>query len=294
MHNPTAGNGRHSSDALLALLVEAGHDAAYQSAKAKGFAAALEEPAELVVVAGGDGTVGKVAKRLSGRGTPIAILPLGTANNVATSLGVSGSPRELIAGWPAARRRRVRLGVVRGPWGERRFLEGVGLGLFAWTIRRMRARKRQGGDPEGREKIERALQVVREVLRSYKPRCWEVALDGEDVSGDYLAVEAMNMRCVGPNLVLAPGADPGDDRLDVVLVAERDLERLEAYLSGRLRGSASPPRLAVRRARSVRLAWDPRATHVDDKVDFKAPHSSSTLDVRVDAGGPEFLVPGRR
>jgi len=59
-----------------------------------------EEPGDIVAVAGGDGPVGKVARRLIGSPTPIAILPLGTANNIANTLDVTGkSLKELIRSW---------------------------------------------------------------------------------------------------------------------------------------------------------------------------------------------------
>jgi diacylglycerol kinase (ATP) len=292
LHNPTAGNERYTREALLALLAEAGYDPAYQSTKGKGFASALEEPAALVVVAGGDGAVGKVAKRLAGRGIPIAILPLGTANNIAKSLGVSGSPRELVAAWRSARRQKVHIGCVRGPRAETPFIEGVGLGLFPWTMRRIRATepsRRQRDD--GRERMDLAIRELKEILRGSSARRWRVILDGEDLSGEYLAVEAMNISCIGPNLALAPGADPGDDLLDVVLVGSRDREELSDYLSRRLSGPASPPKLPVHRSRSVRLTWDPLAVHVDDDIDPEASPVSATVDVRLEGDTVEFLVP---
>jgi len=45
-----------------------------------------EQGYDLVVAAGGDGTVGAVASHLTGTELPLAILPLGTANDVARSL----------------------------------------------------------------------------------------------------------------------------------------------------------------------------------------------------------------
>lgn len=58
----------------------------------------------MIAVAGGDGTVGKVARRLIGNPTPIAILPLGTANNIASTLGMSDlTLKDVIAGWKVAR-----------------------------------------------------------------------------------------------------------------------------------------------------------------------------------------------
>jgi diacylglycerol kinase (ATP) len=53
----------------------------------------LDQPADLVVVAGGDGTIKKIADKAKPGGPPLTILPLGTANNIATTLGFSSEGR---------------------------------------------------------------------------------------------------------------------------------------------------------------------------------------------------------
>src|SRR5258706_10465064 len=92
IHNPKAGRGKASPGALKKLLRDAGHKLSYHSCKERGWKEALMEPTDLVVVAGGDGTVGRVARRLTGRGIPIALLPSGTANNIARTLGQIEQP----------------------------------------------------------------------------------------------------------------------------------------------------------------------------------------------------------
>ena len=62
-------------------------------------------------------------------------MPTGTANNIALWLGVSGSLEEIVDGLSRSRPREVDVGIATGPWGRKRFLEAVGLGAFARTIR---------------------------------------------------------------------------------------------------------------------------------------------------------------
>ena len=90
---------------------------------------------DVVAVVGGDGTIGEIARLMPTRAIPIAILPAGTANNIATSLGLTGIPiLDLETRWPRASHQTFDVGVARGPWGEFRFLESVGGGLLSDSI----------------------------------------------------------------------------------------------------------------------------------------------------------------
>ena len=88
VHNPTAGSGSHRAEALTSLLKEAGYSVTACSTKECVYKEALKEQADLVLIAGGDGAVGRVIRCLPHYNTPVAILPLGTANNIARTLGM--------------------------------------------------------------------------------------------------------------------------------------------------------------------------------------------------------------
>ncbi len=104
VHNPKSGKHQKTSKReLLDLLSAAGHETTYQSTKKHDWKQSMEEPGELVVIAGGDGTIAKVLKLLAGRHIPVAVLPTGTSNNIAISLGLHGTPEELIGHWTTAK-----------------------------------------------------------------------------------------------------------------------------------------------------------------------------------------------
>jgi diacylglycerol kinase family enzyme len=123
MHNPKAGDGKHSKRALLQALAAAGHDAIYQSTRRDDYKKVLKKPTDLVLAAGGDGTVAKVACELIETGIPLSLLPLGTANNLARTLGFLASPEAIIARLEGEKKTAVDVGLARGPWGERYFLK---------------------------------------------------------------------------------------------------------------------------------------------------------------------------
>ena len=268
VHNPGAGGSdQHAGEELRRLLQEAGHEVAYRSSKVKGWEAQLDGPAELIAVAGGDGTVARVAKRLAGRDVPLTVLPMGTANNIARTLGLADIPVErLVAGWAHGTRARVDIGTASGPWGTSAFVEGAGAGLFAWTLPQAEASRTLASLDRADDKIVYALELLKEKLRRCPAIRIEAMLDGRDVSGSYVLFEAMNMRFIGPNLYLAPASDPGDGLIDVVTVPEADRERFFEYLSSWQDGRMREPRLRSLRGRRLRVQWDGFEVHLDDRI----------------------------
>jgi diacylglycerol kinase (ATP) len=299
VHNPEAGKGTQPSRGdLLKLLDAAGHKVDYQSSKEKKWHKILQKPGDMVAVAGGDGTVGKVARRLIGSSTPIAILPLGTANNVACTLGISGRTlKQLIAGWKIARCLHFDAGVAKGPWGSRHFIEGFGLGLFAETMFQIDgSNKKEQTKTEGpNDEINSVLRMLQGRLRKLKSKDLTVRLDGKDLSGNYVLLEALNVRLIGPSLNLAPEADTKDGYLDVVTIPHGKQTTLSQYLSRRIDGEKPKLKLPSRRGRHLQIEWESSPVHIDDirwpgdKQDVRI--RSQAITITVEPGALVFLTP---
>jgi diacylglycerol kinase (ATP) len=280
VHNPTAGDGQDVDD-VIRLLTDEGHDVCHRSSK-DNWKKLLQDPGDLLVAAGGDGTVRKVAVAAADAGVPFAALPIGTANNIAKTLGLLGDARELVRSWETSNLQPVDIGEVRAGGELRRFVEGVGGGWMAELI----ARAEEVGDEFrllGRE-TDRALHMLGDLLREAKLARWRIAADGVDLSGDYLAVEVLNIRFVGPNVPLAPDADLSDGLLDVVLVHDSDRPAILEYLEERLHlASGEMPPLRVVRAREIRLGVPAGiGFHVDDREWPESRVGAEALDVDVD------------
>ena len=257
IHNPGAGDARTpDGQTLVGLITRTGHQVLYQSARDPEWETALNAPADLVVAAGGDGTVGRVARRMIGRGVPMAAISLGTANNIARSLGVAGqSIEEQVAGWSGAHPSAIDAGEARGVWGRRVFIEGLGLGLFASLM--------SEGD---RLSVPIAVRTLRDYLERQRARRITATLDGVDISGEYLLFQVMNMQFIGPNLYLAPDGRPDDGRLDVVVVRRTERELLGAYLAAWEGGTLTPPRLPTFAGRSLVIGSGRHTVHLDDRL----------------------------
>ena len=93
LHNSDAGDEDHSAEAITSLVANAGHEVAYHSLDGPGWQQALDESADLVAIAGGDGTVRTVLTAMAEREQAlVTVFPLGSANNIARAFGLSGSP----------------------------------------------------------------------------------------------------------------------------------------------------------------------------------------------------------
>jgi diacylglycerol kinase family enzyme len=286
-----------TGDEVLELIRRAGHVATPLSTHDDHWEEGLLAPADLVAVAGGDGTVGRIAKLLIGSSVPVAVLPMGTANNIAKTLGlIEHSVEELIAAWPGAPRIKFDVGVANGPWGKKYFIEGMGIGLFTGTMSRLDAT----GNIEiahlddAQEKIVSVMEILKKRLPTYPAKTLEVSADGEDLSGEYILLEVMNTRYVGPNLYLAPTADACDGLLDLVSVAQADQESFDRYLTDCIDGKETPPALWIRKTREVKVKWEGFAVHIDDEVwPDKIPQFPLThevIDVQIKRGAVQFLA----
>lgn len=297
VHNPGAGDeGNPQAAELQQLIRAAGHDVRCVSCKDRGWAEGLGEATDLVAVAGGDGTVGRAAKALVGRDVPFTALPMGTANNISRTLGLIDKPvAELVARWEHSRSVAFDVGVARGPWGERHFLEGCGAGLFACTMPEADESPTLEHLAQAEARVAYALQMLRDRIDTCIDQALDIRLDGRDLSGVYLLAEAMNMQYVGPNLYLAPECDLRDGLLDLVLVPARERDRLSAYLSEWQNGALWPPDLPTYRGSEVRLQWTGYAMHIDDAVwpaHGEARGQAAAIELGVLKEALRFLVPG--
>jgi len=295
VHNPDAGSGDHLGSELLARLRDAGHEPAYASTEAASLTRALRDAPDVVLAAGGDGTVGAVARLMAATtpDIPMAILPVGTANNLARALGVHGTVAEIIAGLESGATRRLDIATVRAPWGTARFVESAGVGAFGAMLRDAE-REDAGQQPAAATPNDRGARLQRALARA-RPRHRQIDADGEDLSGMYLLVLALNIAYVGPGLALAPDADAGDGQLDLLLVGEADRDALGSYLAAISAGEESTLTIPTRRVTRVRMEWSAASGHVDDHLwpersgDAK---SLSTADTRpeIDASGSSIQV----
>jgi diacylglycerol kinase family enzyme len=241
----------------------------------------LAHPTDVVVVTGGDGTVGMVAKRLAGTGIPMAIVPTGSANNIARSLGIGVGPSAAVPGLARPVERQVDLGVVHAERVTESFVEGFGLGVFAHVV----AEKATTKD----KTLPRAMSLIADELDQFVPVPLELEVDGKALSGSYVLVAVMNTRSLGPALRVAPEAKCDDGMLDVALVRPEAKRDLVAHLrqAAEEPGGAFPS-LETSRATQIRMRAKRGWVHIDDG----ARELEGEIRIEVAPGAVRVLAPG--
>ncbi|WP_165357460.1 diacylglycerol kinase family protein [Sphingosinicella sp. CPCC 101087] len=282
IHHDGAGGGSTSGEAVAAALENAGWKVRRLDRKAADAKAIKSAGTDLIVIAGGDGTVAAVLAMLPDRSVPVGIIPTGTANNIARSLGIAGAPEAIVAGWDLDRRQRFDIGTAEGAWGRRAFAEGVGFGAFADSLR-------LAPRADGEEKFRTGREALRNALRIAAPVALEIHVEGRQAPGDLLLVEILNVPLAGPRLRLAPGADPGDGRLHVSCLGESARGAMERWLE-----SGEDPRMPVEilTGHEVVVLGGGIMMRIDDECRWLKPDSK--VSIRLECEPVQILAPPDR
>jgi diacylglycerol kinase (ATP) len=205
---------------------------------------AVAEGRELVIAAGGDGTVNEVAAGLANTNTVLGLMPLGSVMNMARTLWV---PRNLAGAARTIAEGKV-LAMDMGRIGDRFFLEAAGVGLDAGLFGYFQ-RLEKGAHPIG--VLRAGLRFLRQIG---SPRL-TIEHDSGRLETRASMVSVANGPYVGAAYAIAPEARIDDGLLDVVVFRHTSIARLLLHLILIAGGRSLPPPSGSRvfRARSVHI-----------------------------------------
>jgi diacylglycerol kinase (ATP) len=215
-------------------------------ARKEAHAAAARKRYELIIAAGGDGTVEAVASGLVGTAATLGIIPLGTYNNIATCLGIPRDVEEACALLAGGAARKVDVGQVSARYMKRPrvFLEvgTVGLGAALGPL----------GQHVEKRRWDQAARVLPKVVEM-SPTATQVRLDGETDGSmtSTLLVTVSNSPIAGSGLQLAPAARMDDGLLDVCIYQDIDQAALLGHFLPNPVPDASTNKVLRCRARTV-------------------------------------------
>lgn len=234
IHNPAAGGRRRRRLAATLRLLEAeGCRIMLCETKGPGDAERLAraiDPAtcDMIVAAGGDGTINEVANGLiaSGHRVPLAIVPLGTANVLAKEIGLRTGPRDVAGAILRRRSRPVHPGLANG----RHFVQMAGAGIDAHVVQGVNlALKRRTG------KLAYVVESLVQAFR-YDFPLLTVTIDGARHTARMVVV--CNGRHYGGPFVAAPEASLAAEEFHVVMLEQGGIGAVLRYgaalLAGRL------------------------------------------------------------
>ncbi len=210
---------------------------------------AADAGVDVVVAAGGDGTASLVASVVARTQTALALLPLGTGNDFARTLGMNLRLDLAVADILTGIQQTIDLGVIENTGDT--FVNICGLGFDAAVAERVNRR-------EGMARGTLAyLGAVVGELRRFRPVSVRVTADDETFEGEAMLVAVANARCYGGGMWICPGAMLDDGLLDVCIVKPLSRLRFLANLPRVFRGThLSHPAVRLFRGRRVAVESD--------------------------------------
>jgi YegS/Rv2252/BmrU family lipid kinase len=273
-------------DAALAVL-RGGADVRVEGCAAPGDLDRLLDSrhGRTVVLMGGDGSVHSAVATLLRRNelspdVPLGLVPLGTGNDLARTLGIPLDPAEAARTLLEGRPRALDL-VVDDADGV--VVNAVHLGVGAEAAERATGLK---------DRLGKAAYPVGSVLAAAGATGWHlrVQVDGEPVEtdGPVLMVAVANGRTIGGGAELAPYAEPDDGLLDVVVATSTGpLARLGFGVALKDGEHVERDDVTTLRGRTVTVTGDPYPVNADGELD--GPVTSRTWTVR--PGAWSLVVP---
>ena len=255
--NPLSGSVESSPDQLLAIvkalqaanylpevfLVEPGCDV---QAVVKD---SLRRGHRMFVVCGGDGTIDSVAGALAGTRGTLGIVPAGTRNNVAFSLGIPDDPVAAVGLLRSGRRLKIDVGLAATDTEQRVFLEACSVGLLSALF--------PATDDIQHGNLARIGDLLGTLISTQLSEM-HLQVDNRAVlhTQGHIVVAA-NMLFIGPRFRVSADSTLDDGLLDLVVYAELSKLDLLGSVISAATGGAEDVRIRHDRVRRVVVETNP-------------------------------------
>jgi diacylglycerol kinase (ATP) len=238
---------------------------------------AVARGVQIIVAVGGDGSVNDVIAGIRGTEATLAIIPKGSGNGLARSLGIPLEAEKAIRLINRGQKHSIDLGKA----GEQLFVSNVGVGFDALVAKKFAKSKRRG--------MMMYSWIVTKYLWKYKEWTWEIEVDGKKMKERAFILTVANAQQFGYNFKIAPLADLQDGLFDIVILKKYP-KVLGALIALRaFRGSLLKSRyVAYTRGREVTI----RHAHLNMmQVDGDVHPCSTELKITMLPAALNVLVP---
>jgi YegS/Rv2252/BmrU family lipid kinase len=287
--NPNASRAEAALPGLSSWFAENCHARIVVAKSKKERMRALEthgKEADLIVIGGGDGTISTALSQLMKLKRPLAVIPLGTANDFARTLGLPSDPLEAAEIALNGREHRIDVGLVN----DRPYLNVASVGVAS------KVTELQSKELKRRWRVVAYAIGLMKVVGNLQPFFVRLELDGKLAwSGLVYQVSVANGRFHGGGLVVADDAAIDDGKLDLYLIYPRRFWQLVAALMHLRFGLARPDALKRLSAVNVALRADrPRSVDADGELTTDTPAKFELRKAALTVIVPSALPPDHR
>lgn len=230
-----------------------------------------------VVAVGGDGSVNDVVNGLHGTATALAIIPKGSGNGMARTMGIPLKIEEAMQVINRGKLSHIDVAYAN----NRLFVSNAGVAFDALISKKFAKSVRRG--------FAVYSWLVTKYMWLYKEREFDITIDGKQIKEKAFILNIANMQQFGYNFKIAPNASWTDGLLDIVII-----KKFPKILGGRI----------VIRAMNGTITDSPYVSHYRGKnvvvsnpklklmqTDGDAHECDNTVEFRVEAGVQKIIVP---
>lgn len=256
---------------------------------------AARDGIDLVIAAGGDGTIHETANGVlealsqDADGPVLGVLPVGSGNDFAKLIGpVDDLERsmDIVVGGTVRR-----LDAARAAWSgaEHWFINAAGTGIDVEVVRQI-LRKRGRATPG----VARYLAAVLRALVHYRPLMLRITMDDRTIERETMIIAAANGRCIGGGFWICPHAEPDDGRFDICIVNRVSYLGALRTLPLVMRGKhETHPKVEMYHAQQVQIeALGPVPLFFQLDGELHEPPNARTLELRVVPGALPVMAEG--
>ncbi|PZP48313.1 MAG: hypothetical protein DI598_10100 [Pseudopedobacter saltans] len=273
-YNEAAGSFRLGNEKLIQVLADYGYNVV-ASAIVKDEMQLLDPPDyTMIIIAGGDGSVKRICLLLvekNIRDKKIALLPFGTANNIALHFeeNIELKLEQICQKWASQDTRPFDVGLLTYGGNDFYFVESFGFGLFPSLIKTMdNIKELTLSKLSPTQELKLAIKKLYKSLFASKGTFYRIEYDNAIVEGHFLLVEIMNIKSLGPRWKIAPEASAGDGFLDIVLIPSSKKKQLVSYMKSLFKNRNTKFPFKTLKAKNIKVAAFEKniAYHLDDTV----------------------------
>ena len=243
---------------------------------------AVKKGYETVIAMGGDGTIEAVMRGLIGSKAHLGIVPVGTENNIAKSLGIPIDLEEACALIVSGNTRKLDMGWIKTRKGKKFFFfEMATIGLSAAIY------------PDANKVTNGKLSGIKDAALTFfhqetKPKVFLTLNDESKIEVETMLVMVSNTPIFGKNFMVAPDASLQDGLLDISVYPEFSKVELLRYFAEVMDGGYSGDgKVQHYQARKLKVKTSPKLDVMADGVGL----GRGMVKIKVRPGALRLIAP---